>query len=284
MSVEIPTIPKALKSRYLIDTGTDKVTFIHLKAKPHLNRCPTALVPPKDEIYDEKKGEVYPIYYKPKVTVKDGVKVLTTSEMWFTRERMGTITCDLKTRTGREMYEFLCMSNYNISNPFRDKSVRPIFKMMNSKKEAQASLQSEKQVVMAKSAVFSMKGEDVRQFSDWMGIDSRQPIQVLRQELLKVAASKPSDISETKELLGEYGEYLTNVIRGRRHNIIEPDRRSSRWRFVDSKIYIVGYDMDHTETQNVLQLAKFFKDGETAGKHYTKLLDKLKEYKDQYSA
>lgn len=282
----IPVIPNQLKKRYLIDAGTDKVVFQHLRAKPELNRCPRANVPDKDFIYDEKSGETYEIYHRPRVQPdpKTGERTIKTDEIWMLPQNMGTIVCDLKSKRGRETYEYLCMSNYNASNPFRQKHVRPIFKMINNKAEAEQRISSEKEQVMAKAKVFDMKGEDVRQFADWQGLDSRQPIQVLRQELLKLAASKPSEIHETEELLKHSGEYLTAVIRGKRHNIIEVDVNSRRWRFSKSNVYIKGVDLDLSTTQQVINLAHFFKNGETSGKHYKKLLDALEDYKDQYRA
>lgn len=277
------TIPTALKKRYLLNSEKRVVQFQLLKADLKNNKCPSREnIPGKDVIWDEKKSVAYEIYHSAKRKIEDGVEILEGQDIWVGRETGGLIICNLETRQGREMYEYLCMTNYNASNPFRDKSVKPIIKMINVEEEAKRENKLEEERIKAQAKVFNMDIDKLRIMSDWAGIDSTNSPTVLKRNLLSLAKNKTTEFIAVEQIVNEYGEYLSAVVRGQRHNIIEANRGSGKWRWSQTKIFFAPYSIEDEHSTNVLRLAKYFKDGEESGKHYERLISELKKFEGLY--
>lgn len=279
------TVPSSLKKRYLLNSNKRVVQFQLVRADLKNGKCPRSEnIPGKDLVWDEKKGETYEIYHSPKVKIVDGVEKIEGQDIWAGSDTGGIILCNLETRAGREMYEYLCMSNYNESNPFRDKSKKAVVRMVNAEAEAKKENEAEEARIKAQAEVLRMDVEAMRRMSDWAGMDSTQSPTVLKRNLLNLAKMKTAEFDQVAKIVDEYGEYLSAVVRGQRHSIIEANRAAGKWRWSDTKIFFAPYSTKDEHSVNVIRLAEYFKDGEESGKHYEKLTKELKKFEGLYQA
>ena len=284
-SSKITDVPKTLKNRYLLNSNKRVVMFQLVRADIKNGKCPRSEnIPGKDVVWDEKKGEAYEIYHDPRVKIIEGVGKIEGKDIFAGSDTGGIIRCNLETRQGRLMYEYLCMSNYNASNPFRDKSKKKIVKMVNVEAEAKRENQMEEARIKAQAKVFNMDTEALRRMSDWAGIDSTSSPVVLKRNLLNLAKTKTTEFDQVARIVDEYGEYLSAVVRGQRHNIIEANRSAGKWRWSDTKIFFAPYSVKDEHSTNVVRLAEYFKNGEESGKHYQKLVKELKKFEGLYQA
>jgi hypothetical protein len=279
---ETKSIPKQFKNRYLLNSNKRSVQFQLLNVNVEKGVCPRANVPGRDTIWDEKKSESYQIYHQPKTKVEDGVQKTTGSDIWIGPETMGMVHCNLNDRRGYEMYEYLCMSNYNASNPFRDKNVKPIFRMVDVEVEAKKEIELEEKRIEAQAMVIKKDTEGLRMLADWAGMDSTNSPTVLKRNLMSLAKNRTNDFFDIVSVIDEYGEYVSSIIRGQKHHIIEPARTAGKWRWADTKTFFAPYNQEDEHSVNVISLAKYFKEGDGSGKHYKRLTEKLKEFKGLY--
>ena len=280
-----PTVPTALKKRYLLNSNKRVVKFQLLRADIKRGICPRSEnVPGKDYVWDEKKGQTYEIFHAPKVKIEDGVQRIEGQDIWLGSQTGGILICNLEEKRGRELYEYLCMSNHNASNPFRDKSKKAIIKMINVEEEAKKENEAEEARIKAQAQVFNMDTEALRRMADWAGFDATQSTTVLKRNLASLAKKRTAEFNQVASVVEEYGEYLSAVVRGQRHNIIEANRSAGKWRWYDTKVFFATYSIKDEHSTNVIRLAEYFMNGEESGKHYQKLTQELKKFEGLYQA
>ena len=285
---KVSDLPKNKKKKYFLNEDRKTVAFELLNIDRKRHKIPNANVPGRDFIFNPKTGETTEIVYQTESFMNPitGQTEQRPKSIWFDN---GLIICNLSQRRGREMYEYLCMSNYNASNPYRDTNVRPIFEMVDDVVKAKEKLASEEQIVKAKSYVFDMNTEEMRRMADWLDItdnrseiDSSKEPAVIQTELLKYAHHQPSKIQDAREIIEERGEYISTVIRCLRHQIILKNTNLQRWVWSDSKSIIFGYDVDLSHSQNVLRLARWLEKGENSGQALEQMQEKLKSFEAEY--
>lgn len=285
--VKIKDLPKKVKDKYFLNRDKGTVVFEIVNIDRKRGKVPNVGIPGKDIVFDPKTKDSYEIVYKTEQFMNPVTQTMQERPrtIWFDN---GLIACNLNTRQGLEMYEYLSMSNYNSSNPFRDRTVPAKFYLVDDVVKAKEELLSEEKIVKAKAYVFNMSTEEMRRMADWLDIiedkeiDSRKEPQVIQSELLKYAAHQPTKLQEAREIIEERGEYISTVIRCLRHHIIRENKRLERWVWAESNVAILGYDNDISHTQNVLRFARWLEKGENSGKAYEDMLDKLQEHKESY--
>jgi len=283
---EINSIPKGLKSRYLLNSNKNVVQFELLGIDIPKGILPKRSIPGEDIVYDAEKQKEYRIFWNPKVVVDDRTKTQKTigDRIWFNRTSAGRIICNLNTRDGRNLYEYLSLSNYNQSNPFRDKSYPAVFKLVDDEAVAKKELATQKQVDNARNKVFNAKLADLRMIADWMGIPSNESETTLRKNLLEEATHRTRTFNQAYDMVsGDEGEYLSAVIRARKHNIIYHNTGTAQWTWRASNTFFFAYKADLPDHDNVIRLARWMKDGEGGSRVYKQMQEALKPYEKEYA-
>lgn len=147
-----------------------------------------ALVPNIDRVYDAKKDDYVDIANISTLGV--GGKPIF-APIAFERKTKGRLL--LKgSRTGdREVYQFLMMSNYNASNPNRDKNVTPLFELVEPNKKAEESRKSRTLRREAMNVAAELSAAEVREFVASLNKDEKRDISILRDELETMAEKDP---------------------------------------------------------------------------------------------
>ena len=282
---EINVIPKSLKARYLLNSNKGVVQFELLGIDVQANKIPNRNVPGEDIVYDAEKHKEYNIFFKPKLEVDDRTKTTYTKgeSIWFGPSQAGRVICHLNTREGRTLYEYLSLSNYNGSNPFRDKNKKAIYKLVDDEAAAKLELASQKQVDGARSKVFNAKLVDLRMIADWIGFPSNESETTLRKNLLEEATHRTRTFTEAANMVeGEDGVFLSTVIRSKKHNIIYHNSGTNQWTWRSSNTFFFSYKSDLPETENVIRLARWMQEGEGGSKVYQQMCEALKPFEKEY--
>jgi len=266
----IEGIPKKITGQTLIGSNRDVVVFQLLDIDPIKGKLRTANVPSKDYLYDSETFKTYEIEYG--------------GEIWFYAQSGSSIVCDLNTKRGRELYEYLCNTNYNKSNPYRDKAVRAKFYMIDDTNKADLSVEEEREKVELKAIILDLTTTKLRQLADYYTFDSRKHANLLRQELLERVNIEPGKVKSALALMDEDGEHLSNIIRAMRHNIIFIDSKQAKWKWGKDKTVITAYDLDLDLYQNRMRLVAFLKKTDAGKKIYSQIVDGLNAYKEEYKA
>lgn len=266
----IDALPKKITNQTLIGNDRDIVIFQLLDIDPSKGKTRTANVPNTDYVYDPETYKTYDIKFP--------------QEIWFEAGAGSSIVCDLRTKRGRELYEFLSHSNYNKSNPYRDKSIRPKFYIIDDTNKADNKVKDEKEKVELKSIILDLTTAKLRQLADYYTFDSRKHINVLRKELLERVDKEPAKVKSALALMEQDGEHLSTIIRSIRHNIIFVDNKEAKWKWGSDKSIITGYDVDLGLTENKMRLVKFLQKTDSGMKIYSQILDALNAFKDEYKS
>jgi hypothetical protein len=221
-------------------------------------------------VYDSETHKTYELKYP--------------HEIWFEAGSGSSIVCDLKTKKGRELYEFLSHSNYNKSNPYRDKSVRPKFYVIDDTNKADDKVKDEKEKVELKSIILDLTTAKLRQIADYYTFDSRKHINILRKELLERVDKEPAKVRSALAMMEQDGEHLSVIIRAIRHNIIFVDNKEAKWKWGSDKSIITGYDVDLGLIQNQIRLVKFLQKTDSGMKIYAQIVEGLSAFKDEYKS
>lgn len=283
MSVSVSEgIPKKIKDKVFLNEDREIVEFKLLGLDEKQKKYRTENIPGEDYLYDPSDRKTYPIKYMGKSITGFGGSVIDYAEpIWFESGAFSRIMCNLNTAHGRRLYEYLCMSNYNKSNPLRDKNVQPKFFMVDSNKEAEEALVSERQIIKVKEMVYNLSTEELRWLADHYYIDSRDKVAVLRKKMLERANTDAINMEPIIESVKEEGEYFSIVVRAKRHNIIRVNHKMGRWSWVETHKMIVAYNPDIGSEENDRRLARYLASDE-GGKVYNTILKKLESVGHQY--
>ena len=104
-----------------------------------------------------------------------------------------------------EMYEFLWLSNYNGSNPNRDKSVNPLFEFIDVKKASKEKRRNANDKLTALSVATTMDLDDIKDFHLSMGWNMIDDADILRANIEDYADKY------TDEFISRFNDPLTKV-------------------------------------------------------------------------
>ncbi len=147
-----------------------------------------ALVPNVDRVYDAKEDDYVDIANISTLGV-GGKPVF--APIAFERKTKGRLLLKGSKTGDREVYQFLMMSNYNASNPNRDKSVTPLFELVEPNKKAEESRKSRTLRREAMNVAAELSAAEVREFVASLNKDEKRDISILRDELETLAEKDP---------------------------------------------------------------------------------------------
>lgn len=92
-----------------------------------------------------------------------------------------------------EMYEYLCICNYNAKNPHRDKRVEPLFEIVDTVAESKQTRKKTSKLRDALITATDMGLNDARDFAASMNWNYDVPEDVLRGQIESYAQSNPDE-------------------------------------------------------------------------------------------
>jgi hypothetical protein len=119
------------------------------------------MIPEVDRVYDKESDDYIDIASIGSLGV-GGKPVFNTIQ--FTKKDRGLLALRGNKTGDREIYQYLMMSNYNASNPDRDTSVVPLYKLMEPKKEAADSRKQRTLRRDAMNVAAELSAAEVREF------------------------------------------------------------------------------------------------------------------------
>lgn len=204
-------------------------------------------------------------------------------DIWFEGRHMGRLTLMPKDRLQhRNLYQYLMLCNYNESNPDRDQSVQPIFKIENSQEDARKEISKIERDNTAREAAIKLDKKQVRELSEYFGFDATQHPDVLQLKLIKQADKKPESFMEALTYVTKSGVHLESVRRGIRHDVIHLDKRGHKWRWKSTKEIFRTGNPDLDDEKNIFALAEWLRNTEDGQKVYKTLEKELEPYETEY--
>lgn len=168
------------------------------KANPGKVVMPSShMIPTVDRVYDSEVDDYIDIASIKSLGV-GGKPIFNTIQ--FTKQDKGLMALQ-GSRTGdREIFQYLMLSNYNASNPNRDTTVVPLFKLVEAKKEAAESRKQRNLRRDAMNVAAELSAAEVREFIASLNKDEDRDISILRDELEVLAEKDPKQfISLSKD-------------------------------------------------------------------------------------
>jgi hypothetical protein len=120
---------------------------------------------------------------------EDGQAILDV-EMIFNPANHGRIFLEASKPKDHIRYKFMTLCNYNESNPNRDKSIEPIFRLVDEEKEATLELEKEQENFKSLEAFFILRDDEVGIISKLVGIDGE--VSVIKPRLLEWVKGNPN--------------------------------------------------------------------------------------------
>jgi len=87
-------------------------------------------------------------------------------------------------------YKFMTLCNYNESNPKRDKTIEPIFRLVDEEEEATLELEKEEENFKSLQTFFILKDDEIGIISKLVGIDGE--VSVIKPRLLEWVKGNPN--------------------------------------------------------------------------------------------
>jgi hypothetical protein len=183
-------VPKAELKKLAINKHS-RITF-QLTGMPldETTRIPTPprvrAIPSQDRV--QIGDEFYSIGYIDRVNA-DGSPVF--GNITFTSSENGMKALNPKSAKHAELIEYLLLSNYNASNPNRDTSVAPMYKVLDATADAKAENDTIDELTEALVLAKTMKVAELKAFGASRSWDLKQGTEVLKNRVKKFAKNNP---------------------------------------------------------------------------------------------
>lgn len=153
---------------------------------------PTQGISPIDSIYDPFRDEWLEVAYITRAITKDDKKAIPLGTITFEAATKGIITLSGNKAGDRALFEYLSLSNHNLSNPNRDKSKKPIFeRLIAGEKAARQLKEGRDQLANMKWAFDTPLGELVVALKTRGHDLTSAPEAIVRQKALEEAKNSP---------------------------------------------------------------------------------------------
>jgi hypothetical protein len=146
------------------------------------------MVPQVDRVYDKELDDYVDIASIASIGV-GGKPSFNTIQ--FTKQEKGLMPLRGNRTGDREIFQYLMLSNYNASNPDRDTSIVPLFKLVEPTKEAADSRKQRTLRRDAMNVAAELSAAEVRVFIAALNKDEKRDISILRDELEIMAEKDP---------------------------------------------------------------------------------------------
>lgn len=154
-------------------------------------------------------------------------------DILFTKQNAGVIEIDGGTTLADQLYPYLEMSDYNESNEQRDRSVSAIYYRVDHEKEAINNRKRRNKMKEALDVAYGFKDNEVIEFADANGFDSRKKISELRDEIEAYAEKNPVEFLEKSA--NKQNAIKATIKRALSKGVIEFDKPDSKFVWGKSK-------------------------------------------------
>lgn len=188
-------------------------------------------VPPIDQIWDEEKQEYIDI---AAVRTFDSEGNHTFHEIWFFGNQVGLMILRGGNAIDQEIHSYLSLCNYNGSNPNRDTTKEVYFTLVDeqAKSESERKVRNLKREALNVSA--DLTAEDVRNYIAALGQDDTKPLEVLRNDLEKMADNDPKSFLEL--VSNKQAVMKATLNRALKKNVIKFEEEQSRFTWANGEV------------------------------------------------
>jgi hypothetical protein len=191
---------------------------------------------------DNPSQPIIPVYKKipnRDVVIIDGVSYdigaissvsgdkISFYEIGFWKDEGGFKRLNPRTARDRDILEFLLLSNFNGSNPFRDPNVRPLFEVFRPEEKAKQRVDQRLQRVQAITIAASMTEEELREFAASVGWNEAEDVYVLKDKALDWCDRDPKGFVEAQSSRERY--IMATLRRAEARDIIAKNILENAW-------------------------------------------------------
>lgn len=193
-------LPKEVLERYKLPKG-QKAIYRLIGIKPDPNNVGRFLipsyvnVPPQGRVAvqvgkTESDIEYFDVAAISSVQPKQKPKFY---EIAFTKQAGGIIEIEGGTALADQLYPYMEMSDYNQSNPLREKSIQPIYYKVDHAKDAAEKRKRRNALKEALDVATGMRDEEILEFADANSIDTKRSVAEVRDSVEALAEKDPVD-------------------------------------------------------------------------------------------
>ncbi len=221
-------------------------------------------IPSKDRIVDPATKKIYDIANIVRIGINDNPEIQTP---FFTSGDAGRISINPQRAEDINLYEYLWISNYNASNPLRDKTKAAIYELEDESKDAERFLDKQAIRLSALQRVAVMSDDEVKVIGGASGLtDPGDEITVIRRKLMSFADENPKGFHDLDARVSGNTEYYAIVRRAMDAKIVFLDKKGPAWKYVASNGKILsglkGGD-DETQIRNFADWLRNTEEGNT---------------------
>ena len=191
---------------------------------------------------DNPSQPIIPVYKKipnRDVVIIDGVSYdigaissvsgdkISFYEIGFWKDEGGFKRLNPRTARDRDILEFLLLSNFNGSNPYRDPNVRPLFEVFRPEEKAKQRVDQRLQRVQAITIAASMTEEELREFAASVGWNEAEDVYVLKDKALDWCDRDPKGFVEAQSSRERY--IMATLRRAEARDIIAKNILENAW-------------------------------------------------------
>jgi hypothetical protein len=184
-------------------------------------------IPNKDTVIID--GNSYDIAAISGVTGDDKVSFY---EIAFWKDEGGFKRLNPRTARDRDIIEFLLLSNYNASNPYRDPNVNPCYEIFKPEEKAKERVDKRMRKIDAISIAAHMSEEDLREFAASVGWDESADVYIIKDKILDWCEKDPEGFINAQSSRDRYIQ--ATLRRAESRNIIEKNALESSWMWCSS--------------------------------------------------
>ena len=148
-------------------------------------------------------------------------------EIGFWKDEGGFKRLNPRTARDRDILEFLLLSNFNGSNPYRDPNVRPLFEVFRPEEKAKQRVDQRLQRVQAITIAASMTEEELREFAASVGWNEAEDVYVLKDKALDWCDRDPKGFVEAQSSRERY--IMATLRRAESRDIIAKNILENAW-------------------------------------------------------
>jgi hypothetical protein len=148
-------------------------------------------------------------------------------EIGFWKDEGGFKRLNPRTARDRDILEFLLLSNFNGSNPYRDPNVRPLFEVFRPEEKAKQRVDQRLQRVQAITIAASMTEEELREFAASVGWNEAEDVYVLKDKALDWCDRDPKGFVEAQSSRERY--IMATLRRAEARDIIAKNILENAW-------------------------------------------------------
>jgi hypothetical protein len=152
-------------------------------------------IPSTDIVYDKQRAEFVTIAAIERQD-NDGNAIFLN--VVFTAANLGYLFLNGNNPTHQKIYQFLELSNFNLSNKDRNTDIEPMFQRIDTEKEAKQERAVRKLIVKAVNVALELDDLRVKEVAMALGIEAESPEEV-RNQLEDFAEENPEDFMSVVE-------------------------------------------------------------------------------------